>query len=105
MKKLEPLVFVLTLERDGPLSDDLKRAVSKYVGETEKNLNRVFAEQAILLFDEADALFGKRIEVKDAHDRYVNIEIAELLKVQSCEAVTILTRKKCGCGEDGDRKS
>lgn len=63
---------------------DLNSVVSKYVGETEKNLRRVFdaAEDggAILLFDEADALFGKRSEVKDSHDRYSNIEISYLLQ-------------------------
>ena len=63
---------------------DLSQVVSKYIGETEKNLHRVFdaAEEggAILLFDEADALFGKRSEVKDSHDRYANIEISYLLQ-------------------------
>ncbi|MHC4086016.1 MAG: ATP-binding protein [Planctomycetota bacterium] len=63
---------------------DLSAVVSKYIGETEKNLRRVFdaAEQsgAILFFDEADALFGKRSEVKDSHDRYANIEINYLLQ-------------------------
>jgi adenylate kinase family enzyme len=63
---------------------DLSGVVSKYIGETEKNLRKVFdaAEQsgAILFFDEADALFGKRSEVKDSHDRYVNIEISYLLQ-------------------------
>ena len=63
---------------------DLSAVVSKYIGETEKNLRRVFdaAEEggAILLFDEADALFGKRSEVKDSHDRYANIEISYLLQ-------------------------
>jgi ATP-dependent 26S proteasome regulatory subunit len=63
---------------------DLSRVVSKYIGETEKNLRKVFdaAEEggAILLFDEADALFGKRSEVKDSHDRYANIEISYLLQ-------------------------
>jgi AAA+ superfamily predicted ATPase len=62
---------------------DLSVVVSKYIGETEKNLRRIFAEaatsNAILFFDEADALFGKRSEVKDAHDRYANIEINYLL--------------------------
>src|SRR5262249_5136087 len=62
---------------------DLSSVVSKYIGETEKNLRRVFdaAEDsgAILLFDEADALFGKRSEVKDSHDRYANIEVSYLL--------------------------
>src|SRR5262249_2166370 len=57
---------------------DLSQVVSKYIGETEKNLRRVFEaadeSAAILLFDEADALFGKRSDVKDSHDRYANIE-------------------------------
>jgi hypothetical protein len=63
---------------------DLATIVSKYIGETEKNLDRVFlaAEDAnaVLLFDEAEALFGKRSEVRDAHDRYANVEIAYLLQ-------------------------
>src|SRR5687768_13465079 len=63
---------------------DLSAVVSKYIGETEKNLRQVFdaAENggAILFFDEADALFGKRSEVKDSHDRYANIEINYLLQ-------------------------
>lgn len=63
---------------------DLSQTVSKYIGETEKNLERIFqaAERAhaILFFDEADALLGKRAEVKDAHDRYANIEVAYLLQ-------------------------
>ena len=63
---------------------DLAGVVSKYIGETEKNLRRLFdaAEDggAILFFDEADALFGKRTEVKDSHDRYANIEINYLLQ-------------------------
>ena len=63
---------------------DLSRVVSKYIGETEKNLARVFqaaeASAAILVFDEADALFGKRTDVKDSHDRYANAEINALLR-------------------------
>ncbi len=63
---------------------DLAAVVSKYIGETEKNLERIFGEaqdsDAILFFDEADALFGRRSEVKDAHDRYANIETAYLLQ-------------------------
>ncbi len=63
---------------------DLAAVVSKYIGETEKNLERLFsaaeASGAVLLFDEADALFGKRSEVKDSHDRYANIELAYLLQ-------------------------
>lgn len=75
---------------------DLSQVVSKYIGETEKNLARVFdaAEQggAILLFDEADALFGKRSEVKDSHDRYANIEISYLLqRMESYRGLAILT--------------
>ena len=62
---------------------DLSRIVSKYIGETEKNLSKIFAHSAtgscVLFFDEADALFGKRTEVKDAHDRYANIEVNYLL--------------------------
>lgn len=74
---------------------DLSTVVSKYIGETEKNLARVFDEaetsNAILFFDEADALFGKRSEVKDAHDRYANIEISYLLqKMEAYEGVVIL---------------
>jgi len=74
---------------------DLSAVVSKYIGETEKNLNRVFTEaehsNAILFFDEADALLGKRSEVKDAHDRYANIEIAYLLqKMEEYKGITIL---------------
>jgi SpoVK/Ycf46/Vps4 family AAA+-type ATPase len=63
---------------------DLSMVVSKYIGETEKNLNRIFKDaencEAILFFDEADALFGKRNEVKDAHDRYANNEINYMLQ-------------------------
>jgi hypothetical protein len=75
---------------------DLSSVVSKYIGETEKNLRRVFdaAEEggAILLFDEADALFGKRSEVKDSHDRYANIEVSYLLqRMESYRGLAILT--------------
>jgi hypothetical protein len=75
---------------------DLSAVVSKYIGETEKNLRRVFdaAEQggSILLFDEADALFGKRSEVKDSHDRYANIEVGYLLqRMESYRGLAILT--------------
>ena len=63
---------------------DLATTVSKYIGETEKNLDRIFGaadgSNAILFFDEADALFGKRSEVGDSHDRYANIEVAYLLQ-------------------------
>jgi AAA+ superfamily predicted ATPase len=74
---------------------DLSGVVSKYIGETEKNLARIFAEaqtsNSILFFDEADALFGKRTEVSDAHDRYANIETSYLLqKMEEYEGVVIL---------------
>ncbi|HEX7837651.1 MAG TPA: ATP-binding protein, partial [Kofleriaceae bacterium] len=70
--------------------------VSKYIGETEKNLSRVFtaAEQGgvVLLFDEADALFGKRSDVKDSHDRYANIEVSYLLqRMEEYRGLAILT--------------
>jgi len=75
---------------------DLSQVVSKYIGETEKNLRRVFdaAEEGgtILLFDEADALFGKRSEVKDSHDRYANIEVSYLLqRMEAYRGLAILT--------------
>ena len=75
---------------------DLASTISKYIGETEKNLRRVFdaAEEsgAILLFDEADALFGKRSEVKDSHDRYANIEVSYLLqRMEAYRGLAILT--------------
>src|SRR5205823_1735903 len=74
---------------------DLSAVVNKYIGETEKNLRRLFdaAEEggSILFFDEADALFGKRSEVKDAHDRYANTEVAFLLqKMEEYEGIVIL---------------
>jgi AAA+ superfamily predicted ATPase len=75
---------------------DLSSVVSKYIGETEKNLRKVFdaAEDsgAVLLFDEADALFGKRSEVKDSHDRYANIEVSYLLqRMEAYTGLAILT--------------
>jgi hypothetical protein len=74
---------------------DLSSVVDKYIGETEKNLERIFAEAAgvngVLLFDEADAIFGKRSEVRDAHDRYANIESAYLLqRMESFDGLAIL---------------
>jgi len=75
---------------------DLSAVVSKYIGETEKNLRRVFdsaeGSGAILLFDEADALFGKRTEVRDSHDRYANIEVSYLLqRMEAYRGLAILT--------------
>jgi len=75
---------------------DLSGVVSKYIGETEKNLDRIFraarSANAIILLDEAEAILGKRSEVKDAHDRYANIEVAYLLqKLEEHDGVVILT--------------
>lgn len=75
---------------------DLSKVVNKYIGETEKNLKKIFdaAEKggAILLFDEADALFGKRSDIKDSHDRYANIEVSYLLqRMESYRGLAILT--------------
>jgi len=80
---------------------DLSSVVSKYIGETEKNLRRVFdaAEDggAVLLFDEADALFGKRSDVKDSHDRYANIEVSYLLqRMEAYRGLAILTTNMKG---------
>jgi hypothetical protein len=78
---------------------DLSQVVSKYIGETEKNLRRVFdvaeAGGVVLVFDEADALFGKRSEVKDSHDRYANIEVSYLLqRMESYRGLAILTTNR-----------
>ncbi|MEW1792958.1 ATP-binding protein [Streptomyces niveus] len=75
---------------------DLATVIDKYVGETEKNLERIFTEAAgvngVLLFDEADAIFGKRSDVKDAHDRYANVESAYLLqRMESFDGLAILS--------------
>ncbi len=74
---------------------DLSRVVSKYIGETEKNLERIFkrlqGKNCVLFFDEADALFGKRSDVKDAHDRYANQEVSYLLqRIEKFDGLTIL---------------
>ncbi len=88
----EALAFDLGLEL---YKVDLSMVVSKYIGETEKNLSRIFAgaeeSNAILFFDEADAIFGKRSEVKDAHDRYANVETGYLLqKMEEHEGIVVL---------------
>jgi SpoVK/Ycf46/Vps4 family AAA+-type ATPase len=74
---------------------DLAAVVSKYIGETEKNLNRIFdsaeMQDAVLFFDDADALFGKRTEVKDSHDRYANIDTNYLLqRIEAFQGLVIL---------------
>jgi SpoVK/Ycf46/Vps4 family AAA+-type ATPase len=78
---------------------DLSKIVSKYIGETEKNLRQVFAaakaSDSILFFDEADALFGKRSQVKDSHDRYANMEINYLLQqIEKYDGITIIAAKR-----------
>ena len=93
-KSLSAEVIATALEVD-LLVVDISRVVSKWIGETEKNLAEVFdtAEraQAVLFFDEADALFGKRTEVSDAHDRYANLETAYLLaRLERFEGLAVL---------------
>jgi AAA+ superfamily predicted ATPase len=88
---------------------DLSRVVSKYIGETEANLRRVFdaAEEngAILLFDEADSLFGTRSEVKDSHDRYANIEVSYLLqRMEAYRGLAILTTNMRGALDQAFRR-
>lgn len=78
------------------LQVDLSKTVSKYIGDTEKNLDSVFeaaeCSGSVLLFDEADAIFGRRTEIKDAHDRHANVEVAYLLqRLESFRGLTILT--------------
>ena len=75
---------------------DLSQVVSKYIGETEKNLERIFSAAegggVVLLFDEADALFGKRTDVKDSHDRHANVEVSFLLqRMEAYQGLAILT--------------
>jgi SpoVK/Ycf46/Vps4 family AAA+-type ATPase len=80
---------------------DLSQVISKYIGETEKNLHEIFQEarlsNAILFFDETDALFGKRSEVKDSHDKYANIETAYLLqKMEEYDGISVLATNLLG---------
>jgi SpoVK/Ycf46/Vps4 family AAA+-type ATPase len=94
-KTLSAQVLANELSRD-LYRVDLSAVVSKYIGETEKNLHRIFeqaqASNAILFFDEADALFGKRTDVKDAHDRYANLETGYLLqRIEEYPGLVILT--------------
>jgi SpoVK/Ycf46/Vps4 family AAA+-type ATPase len=84
---------------------DLSAVVSKYIGETEKNLRALFdaaeGTGAVLLFDEADALFGKRSEVSDAHDRYANIEVSYLLqRMEAYSGLAVLTTNMRGALDD-----
>jgi SpoVK/Ycf46/Vps4 family AAA+-type ATPase len=87
---------------------DLSRVVSKYIGETEKNLDRIFsaAEKAgaVLLLDEADAIFGKRTTVKDSHDRYANVETAYLLKrIEKFKGLAVLATNRRDTKPKADR--
>ena len=84
---------------------DLSNVISKYIGETEKNLDKVFTEaetsNAVLFFDECDALFGKRTEVSDAHDRYANLEVSFLLqKMEEYDGIVILATNLRGNMDD-----
>jgi len=84
---------------------DLSRVVSKYIGETEKNLDRVFAAAErggwVLFFDEGDALFGKRTDVKDSHDRYANLDINFLLdRLEAFNGLAILASNRKGSVDD-----
>jgi hypothetical protein len=93
-KTLAAQVIARELRRD-LYQIDLSQVVSKFIGETEKNLRQLFdeaeANHALLFFDEADALFGKRSEVKDAHDRYANLEVGYLLqRMEEYEGIAIL---------------
>lgn len=91
------LAQALASELKAPLYKiELSQLVGKYIGETEKNLGALFSDGekqgAILFFDEADALFGKRSEVKDAHDRYANMEVSHLLQqIASYSGLAIIT--------------
>jgi SpoVK/Ycf46/Vps4 family AAA+-type ATPase len=91
---------VLARELELPLYRvDLSQVVNKYIGETEKNLRRVFdaceASDLIVLFDEADALFGRRTQVRDAHDRYANLEVSYLLsRMERAKGLTILATNR-----------
>jgi len=93
---------ILASELDLPMYRiDLSQVVNKYIGETEKNLKRIFdaadVSDALLLFDEADAIFGKRMEARDAHDRYANLEISYLLdRMERFKGLAVLAtnRKK-----------
>jgi hypothetical protein len=85
---------------------NLATVVDKYIGETEKNLERIFAEaggvNAVLFFDEADAIFGKRSDVKDAHDRYANIESAYLLqRLETFDGLAVLATNLRANIDDG----
>ena len=84
---------------------DVSAVVSKYIGETEKNLRRIFdgadGSGAVLLFDEADALFGKRTEVRDSHDRYANVEVGYLLqRLEAYRGLAVLTTNMRGAIDD-----
>lgn len=94
-KTLAAEVIAATIGRD-LMRVDLGRVVSRHIGETEKNLDRLFAtaaaSSAVLFFDEADALFGKRSDVKGSHDRYANVEIGYLLqKIESYRGLIVLS--------------
>lgn len=96
VKTTTRLAEALASEFKAPLYKiDLNQLAAKYIGETEKNLSTLFSDAekqgAILFFDEADALFGKRSEVNDAHDRFANMEVSHLLQqIESYSGLTII---------------
>ena len=97
-KSMAALAIARELDKQA-LRIDLSRLVSKYIGETEKQIDAVFQDAtgsgAVLLFDEADALFGKRSEVRDSSDRYANVEVAYLLqRIEAYEGLAILTTNR-----------
>jgi SpoVK/Ycf46/Vps4 family AAA+-type ATPase len=88
---------------------DLSKLVSKYIGETEKNINKIFEavkdKNQILFFDEADALFGKRTGVKDAHDKYANQEVSYLLqRIEEYTGIVLLACNTRNCISTGERR-
>jgi len=102
-KTLATRVVATNLERPA-LVVDLSRVISKYIGETEKNLSRLFDEAenagAVLLFDDADALFGKRTGLDDSHDRYANVEVAYLLQLLERHQGVIILSTNAGTDLD-----
>lgn len=88
---------------------DLSAVISKYIGETEKNLDKLFdeasRENVLLLFDEADALFGKRTDVKDAHDKYSNIEVSYLLqRIEAYKGMVVIHCNTDDCIKQSESK-
>ena len=95
-------LFLSSLYKSDIYRIDLSQVTSKYIGETEKNLERIFnkaeSKNWILFFDEADALFGKRTEIKDSHDRYANQEVSYLLsRLENYQGVVLIKCRSLEC--------